>query len=173
MIRKRKVNYHCIYCLCIGILLGIIFSNSKKESNAKDQIEIKMNVIKDSVVFDTMLVKKQVITKKLTSNRTLPLNEKNLKKVLSDNNVHHAHIVLAQAKLETGNFSSKVCKTKNNLFGLRKGNTYRNYSHWSESVKAYKKLIQSKYKGGNYYSFLDRIGYAGDKSYTTKLKGLA
>lgn len=172
MVRKRKINYHCIYCLCIGFFIGYIWNISKKEPNTKDKIEIKMNVIKDSVVFDTMTIKKEVITKKLTSNRALPLNEKNLKKVLNDNNVHHAPIVLAQAKLETGNFSSKVCKTKNNLFGLRKGNSYRSYSHWSESVKAYKKLIQSRYKGGNYYYFLNKIGYAGDKSYTTKLKGL-
>ena len=116
MIRKRKINYPCIYCLCIGFFIGYIWNISKKEPNTKDKIEIKMNVIKDSVVFDTMTIKKEVITKKLTSNRALPLNEKNLKKVLNDNNVHHVPIVLAQAKLETGNFSSKVCKTKNIYF---------------------------------------------------------
>ena len=123
-----------------------------------------MNVIKDSVVLDTIKIKP------LLSNRTLPLNEKNLKKVLKANNIKHPNIVLAQAKLETGNFTSKVCKSKGNLFGLRKGNQYRRYWHWTESVKAYKKLIQSRYTGGDYLAFLNRIGYAKDPTYIDKLQ---
>jgi len=84
--------------------------------------------------------------------------------------IKHPHIVLAQAKHETGNFTSKVCKTKNNLFGLRKGNSYRSYSSWQECVTAYKTLIQSRYNGGDYYQFLQRIGYAEDPHYIKRLK---
>ena len=40
---------------------------------------------------------------------------------------------------------------------------------WEESVKAYKDYVQYKYKGGNYYDFLNRIGYAEDKEYTSKI----
>lgn len=157
---RRKVNYHLIYCFIIGLLIGYIARPQQKN----DKIEIKMNVIKDSVVLDTIKIKP------LLSNRTLPLNEKNLKKVLKDNKIKHPNIVLAQAKLETGNFTSKVCKSKGNLFGLRKGNQYRCYEHWTESVKAYKKLIQSRYTGGDYLAFLNRIGYAEDPSYIDKLQ---
>ena len=157
---RRKVNYHLIYCFIIGLLIGYIARPQQKN----DKIEIKMNVIKDSVVLDTIKIKP------LLSNRTLPLNEKNLKKVLKDNKIKHPSIVFAQAKLETGNFTSKVCKSKGNLFGLRKGNQYRCYEHWTESVKAYKKLIQSRYTGGDYLAFLNRIGYAEDPSYIDKLQ---
>ena len=157
---RRKVNYHLIYCFIIGLLIGYIARPQQKN----DKIEIKMNVIKDSVMLDTIKIKP------LLSNRTLPLNEKNLKKVLKDNKIKHPNIVLAQAKLETGNFTSKVCKSKGNLFGLRKGNQYRCYEHWTESVKAYKKLIQSRYTGGDYLAFLNRIGYAEDPSYIDKLQ---
>ena len=157
---RRKVNYHLIYCFIIGLLIGYIARPQQKN----DKIEIKMNVIKDSVVLDTIKIKP------LLSNRTLPLNEKNLKKVLKANNIKHPNIVLAQAKLETGNFTSKVCKSKGNLFGLRKGNQYRCYEHWTESVKDYKKLIQSRYTGGDYLAFLNRIGYAEDPSYIDKLQ---
>lgn len=157
---RRKVNYHLIYCFIIGLLIGYIARPQQKN----DKIEIKMNVIKDSVVLDTIKIKP------LLSNRTLPLNEKNLKKVLKDNKIKYPNIVFAQAKLETGNFTSKVCKSKGNLFGLRKGNQYRCYEHWTESVKAYKKLIQSRYTGGDYLAFLNRIGYAEDPSYIDKLQ---
>lgn len=160
MTRRKKVNYHLIYCFIIGLLIGYIARPQQKN----DKIEIKMNVIKDSVVLDTIKIKP------LLSNRTLPLNEKNLKKVLKDNKIKHPNIVFAQAKLETGNFTSKVCKSKGNLFGLRKGNQYRCYEHWTESVKAYKKLIQSRYTGGDYLAFLNRIGYAEDPSYIDKLQ---
>lgn len=91
---------------------------------------------------------------------------------LKRNKIKHPDIVLAQAKLETGRYTSNVCKTHNNLFGLKRGNRYRSYRHWTESVRAYKKLIQSRYKGGNYYAFLERIGYASYPNYTLKLRDL-
>ena len=82
----------------------------------------------------------------------------------------HPHIVLAQARLETGNFTSQRCKRDKNLFGIKHGKSYAKYSHWRESVKDYKQRISSRYKGGDYYAFLQRIGYAKDPKYVTKLK---
>lgn len=67
---------------------------------------------------------------------------------------------------------SKLAKTHNNLFGLRRGSGYRRFSHWTESVMAYNNLIYKRYKGGNYYAFLEKIGYAEDSNYTNKLKAL-
>ena len=86
--------------------------------------------------------------------------------------VKYPNIVKAQAILETGHFSSNVCKSYNNLFGLynsSKGDYYR-FNHWSESVKAYIDYVQYKYDGGDYYAFLDDLGYAEDKQYVSKLK---
>lgn len=88
-------------------------------------------------------------------------------------NIKHSDIVYAQAKLETGNFTSKICLDNNNLFGLYDSNNkqYYRYKHWTESVLAYKNYIQSKYKPPeDYYNFLERIKYAEDKSYTRLLK---
>ena len=84
--------------------------------------------------------------------------------------VPHAEIVLAQARLETGNFSSRRCKVDKNLFGIKHDGKYAEYRHWRESVKDYKKLISSRYKGGNYFVFLKRIGYAEEREYTKKLQ---
>ena len=81
-------------------------------------------------------------------------------------------IVYAQAILETGWFTSNGCVNKNNLFGIFEGNRLKKYNHWKESVKDYKKLISSRYinPDENYYHFLQRIKYARDPQYTTKLK---
>ena len=88
--------------------------------------------------------------------------------------IYHPDIVLAQAKLETGNYKSKACKVYNNLFGLRRPDgSYYKFNSWQESVKAYKDWVQNKYTPPNdYYDFLDSIGYAEDESYTDKLRDM-
>ena len=86
--------------------------------------------------------------------------------------IRYPKIVMAQAILETGYFTSKICLDKNNLFGLRRpaDGSYYDFDTWEESVKAYRDYVQYKYRNGNYYTFLNRIGYAEDESYTIKLK---
>ena len=46
---------------------------------------------------------------------------------------------------------------------------YYRFSRWEESVVAYQRMIQYRYKGGNYFQFLKRIGYAKDPRYIVKL----
>lgn len=90
-------------------------------------------------------------------------------------NIHNPEIVVAQAILETGYYRSEGCKKDNNLFGLYNSNKkeYFKFSHWTESVKAYRDMIQYKYKNNeDYYHFLDRIGYAEDSLYNNKLKNI-
>lgn len=84
----------------------------------------------------------------------------------------HDTIILTQAKLETGNYKSYQCRVNNNLFGLYNSAKmeYYKFNHWSESVEAYKKWIQYRYKGGDYYMWLQTIGYAEDPDYISKLK---
>ena len=83
----------------------------------------------------------------------------------------HADIVLAQARLESGNFKSRLTRTHNNIFGIRHGKKYARYARWQDCVADYKKRISNRYKGGCYYSFLVRIGYAQDgKKYVAALK---
>lgn len=84
--------------------------------------------------------------------------------------VKHPEIVYAQAIIETGNFSSNGFKVKNNLFGIMKGRRLRTFNHWTESIMYYKNNIQNRYKSGDYYAFLKRIGYAENPNYTIHIK---
>ena len=103
------------------------------------------------------------------------LNLKNLTDVITEVGLSNKLFVLAQAMLETGNFSSRVCKEYNNLFGLydSKNRDYYRFERWEDSVVGYGKMIQYRYKGGNYLIFLKRIGYAEDSQYTFKVAQLA
>ena len=99
----------------------------------------------------------------------------NLMAVSDEVGLSNQLFVLAQALLETGHFSSRVCKEYNNLFGLydSKSRDYFRFARWEDSVVGYKKMIQYKYKGGNYLSFLKRIGYAEDPMYIQKIAKMA
>jgi hypothetical protein len=63
------------------------------------------------------------------------------------------NIVLAQAKLETGNFKSYLFQKSNNLFGFRNFNGYIKYESWKHSVAAYKNWQAKKYKGDTLYCY--------------------
>jgi len=109
------------------------------------------------------------------------LSLKDIEKLLIDNNIQYPEIVLAQIRLETGNLKSRICKENKNLFGMkypRKRETtaigeqfgHAMYSTYSDCIKDYALWQQSRYKGGDYYAFLEDIGYAQDKDYINKLK---
>lgn len=96
-----------------------------------------------------------------------PLTIENVKEELIEQNILHHEIVLNQVKLETGHL--KYVK-HNNLFGFRNNDGYLKFDTWQDAV-TYKKAWQlRKYKGGDYYHFLLKIGYAEDNFYINKLK---
>jgi flagellum-specific peptidoglycan hydrolase FlgJ len=94
-------------------------------------------------------------------------------------------IVLAQTILESGNYSSKVAKQNNNLFGMRMPKVrqttaigqrygYARYYNWKDSVKDYKlwqEALLKKYPNmtrGQYKSYINRV-YSTGKNYISKI----
>ena len=134
---------------------------------AKAIMDKKANMV------DTLQIKEfaDVFDKDLPAALTI----ENLYKALDKYDVKCKKIVVAQALLETGNFTSSLCLLSHNLFGLRhpSDGSYYVFNNWEESVKAYKDDVQYKYDGGDYYVFLNRIGYAQDPKYTSKVKLIA
>lgn len=93
-------------------------------------------------------------------------------KELQRQQVPHLEIVLAQARHETGNFTSRLCRVNHNLFGIKHNGKYAKYSNWKASIKDYKERISSRYTGGDYYAFLRRIKYASDVRYCERIKNI-
>lgn len=153
MISKKTCNKLLLILLIITICLSLIISN--KDSKVAEEYSI-----------ENVIVKKDSLS-------VLNVNPKEgLLFVLIEKEVLFPEIVYAQAILETGNFTSNLCINKNNLFGLynSKRKEFYSFEKWEDSVDAYKKYIQYKYKGGDYFKFLDSIGYAEDPNYIKKLK---
>jgi hypothetical protein len=102
---------------------------------------------------------------------------------LTELNVKFPYIVLAQSKLETGNYTSKIFKENNNLFGMREAkqrittavgteHNHAYYHSWHESVLDYA-FYQCRYLSGinteeQYFNYL-RQSYAEDPSYVNRL----
>ncbi len=100
---------------------------------------------------------------------------------LENNDVQHSEIVLKQSIWETGWFGCRRCSLSyNNLFGFRlkkyisdsnpKG--YIPFDNWRQCILYYKTWQSTYYKGGDYYKFLDKIGFAEDKNYTKNIKSI-
>jgi hypothetical protein len=101
-------------------------------------------------------------------------------------NLKFPHIVLAQTKLETSNYSSKIFIELHNLFGMKqalirantaKGTQYGHayYSSWRESLLDYA-LYSCRFLGNikteqEYYQYLSQ-NYAEDPEYVSKLKNI-
>ena len=87
--------------------------------------------------------------------------------------VKYPKAVLAQAKLESGNYTSSHCRNRNNFLGLynSRRKEYFKFNHWSECILAYKDMIEYKLREGeDYYQFLDRIGYSENPNYVRLIK---
>ena len=113
-------------------------------------------------------------------------SEEKLIELLLSLNVKFPHIVLAQAKLESGHYSSKIYKENHNLFGMKeavvrihtsKGTQFSHayYDNWRESVYDYA-FYQSSYLSTlkteeEYYVYLDK-SYAEADNYIKLLKSM-
>lgn len=161
--KDSKFYFGGFYFL-LGMMVSAIVASIFFWSCINSELKTLKKSDSASVIADT-------ITKEVDSVK-VSLNDKSLLQEIQAKGIAHPKIVLAQAKLETGNYTSQVCLTHNNLFGLRKPDgSYYKFKHWRESVRAYKEFIQYKYRPpNNYYQFLADIGYAEDKAYIKKVK---
>ena len=161
-LRVKESTLKITFCACwilIGIMIGLL---------------VNFFTPKTTVVYKEINKPNQTIILADTIKPYSSLMDSNVYREIVSNNIYHPDIVLAQAKLETGNYKSKACTIYNNLFGLRKPDgSYYKFNSWQESVKAYKDWVQNKYTPPNdYYDFLDSIRYAEDDSYINKLRDM-
>ncbi len=113
-----------------------------------------------------------------------PFSEEALIDLLRKTNIKYPYIVLAQAKIESGNFTSKIFKSNHNLFGMKEPNVrtttalgtksgHAYYSDWVSSVYDYAMFQNNRMQGvdseSEYYAKL-ADGYAADSTYAVVIK---
>lgn len=107
----------------------------------------------------------------LDFNYTPELTLQNLYEEILSQGIEHPEIVLKQAILETRWLKCSNCSMQfNNIFGFMNKSGYLKFDTWIDCVKYYKNWQNSYYKGGDYYTFLDKIGYATGPEYLSRLK---
>ena len=119
--------------------------------------------------------------------KTTDFTEEKLIEYVKELNIKFPHIVLAQARLESGNFKSNIFKENNNLFGMKeakqristnKGTNlgHAKYENWKECVvdyALYQATYLSKFKTEEqYYSYL-ADNYAANGNYIKLVKKIA
>lgn len=148
--------------VAIGLLLVLGFTSKPKDKIQTLSQEERLIVIREYNEFsETKLIEK-----------------------IKQLNFRYPHIILAQAKLESGHFKSTIFLENNNMFGMREAKlranlakgTNRNhayYDSWQDCVLDYA-LYYSTYlykikTEGEYFEYL-RQNYAEDPTYVQRLK---
>lgn len=115
-----------------------------------------------------------------------PISDEILYNYLKTMRVPHADIIVAQAHLESQNFTSNLFKRQNNFLGMKisrqristtgqgKGE-YKDYANWQECTTDYIFWMHHyqahKLNRAEYFNLLGKI-YAEDSEYVEKLKGI-
>jgi uncharacterized FlgJ-related protein len=168
LLKSDNIHILTLFIVAITFINAIVFnfSSSKRLINIQGQTEeIQQIIIKDQVAF----------------------SEDNLKNLLLELNVRFPHIVLAQAKLESGNFKSHMFLENNNMFGMKEAkrrpttnkgtqNGHAYYENWKDCVIDYA-FYQAAYLNSlrteeQYYQYLS-ASYAEDPAYIKKVKAMA
>lgn len=129
------------------------------------------------------------VYKKVTENITINVinnkvtMEDSIYLYLKDINVKFKTVVVAQAVIESGNFTSNIYKKNNNLFGMKKASTrptvgkksgtYAKYKNWQESCldyAFYQAYFCNKIKTEEEYINHLCKNYAEDPEYKNKLE---
>ena len=91
--------------------------------------------------------------------------------------IHHAEVVWAQARLESGNFKAKSYQSSKNCLGIydSKRKCYRKFGSWRECLKSYRDGVQYRcphpeYTDEEYMAWLKRIGYATEPTYIDRVR---
>lgn len=107
-----------------------------------------------------------------------------LKAYILELNIKYPHIVMAQAEIETGHFTSTIFKENHNLFGMKcatkrpttnKGEEHGHayYDTWKESVVDYAfysaQYLSDLKSEKEYLNYLSQ-SYAEDSTYVNKIK---
>ena len=131
-----------------------------------------------------LFISLEVGSASFTRRAEMPFSTANMLKIMNEVGIVYPDIVMAQAKIETGHFTSKVFKENHNLFGMRlprqrsttatgEQHNHATYTSWRQSVIDYKiwqDRVLTKVKSRRaYLKYLDK-NYAENKQYVNLIK---
>lgn len=172
---KLKIT-HIVACLALGLSIGTFISTRMIKPKNVEYGEVKITFAPYSIT--SMLGG-------LDSLAQHDVNDDIALLLMREIEVQHPHIVLAQMKLESGHYQSKLAKENNNYFGMKhprqrltvslgEKNGYAYFRSWAYSILDYA-LWQKRYAYDlDEQEYLQKIGnvYAEDEEYIRKVQNL-
>lgn len=164
-------------CFCIGATIGLcVVKYAAKGHDSPTKIEYITEPVDP---LTEMLLDLEVYS-------DVEVNDSTAFGAMIEFEIQHPHIVLAQMKIESGNYGSSIAKNNNNYFGMRQPSTritvslgsrngYARYRSWAYSILDYA-LWQRQYAWGlTEDQYLAKLGraYAEDPNYVAKVKKLS
>ena len=131
-----------------------------------------------------LFISLEVGSASFTRRAEMPFNTANMLKIMDEIGIEYPDIVMAQAKIETAHFTSKIFRENNNLFGMKlpekrsttaTGEQYNHatYTSWRQSVIDYKiwqdRVLTKVHSRRAYLRYLSKY-YATDKQYVNLIK---
>lgn len=131
-----------------------------------------------------LFISLEVGSASFTRRAELPFSPSNMITTMTEIGIVYPDIVMAQARIETGHFTSKVFRENHNLFGMKlpsqrsttatgEQHNHATYTSWRQSVIDYKlwqDRVLTKVKSRRaYLKYLSKY-YATDKQYVTLIK---
>lgn len=181
--REAKTNRRLAIASCVFSFLAFILSIYSIALNTNTERLIESLHSPKKVVLEHNSPTSLIIA--LDSWGEKELNDENILAFIEFVGIEHSHIVLAQMKLESGHYKSKLAKENNNYFGMKhpsrrattslgSKNGFASYKNWVCSVLDYA-LWQCTYASNlTEKEYLDSLStYAEDKKYIAKVKKLA
>ena len=184
-LEKRVNELYKILAAIVGLFIGFIAILATIMCVSINSIQREIEALKtpkNEVISHS--IDAVTTTEWIEKQSMLPVSDKIALDFMIEAGIEHPHIVLAQMKLESGNYTSKLALENNNYFGMKQPrrrlttslgekNGYASYQSWVHSVLDYA-LWQREYaRQLTENQYLDSLSkYAEDKKYILKIKKL-
>jgi hypothetical protein len=153
-------------------------------SFGKKWINLIRMIKRTTITLIALLASLEVGSASFKRRAELPFSPSNVLATMNEIGILYPDIVMAQAKIETGHFTSKVFRENNNLFGMKLprqrsttaiGEQYNHaeYTSWRQSVIDYKLWqdeVLTKVKSRRAYLRYLHENYATNKQYVNLIK---
>lgn len=173
MYKEKDLNMVNITSLVYGVVIGLIVLVGSSFLISREVVK-EVELLPSEI--ETVIIKERD-----------KFSEELLLEYIFELNLKFPEIVFAQAKLESGNFSSPIFKENHNLFGMKMAKTrpttakgvrrnHAYYNNWRASVldyalyqAAFLRKIQTE---DEYYQYIGS-SYAEDPNYVNKVKKIS
>lgn len=180
-IKRLKYALYIALFLLFSCSLSIWFNESRNAVKTANSAEISEGIIctpaRQNIVSELA---------RIDSLSLVTVSDSASLTIIKELDIQHPYIVLAQMKIESGNYQSNLANSNNNYFGMRhptqrltvslgSKNGYARYRNWAYSILDYA-LWQRRYTWNlTEKEYLTKLSntYAEDPNYTTKVKNIA